>query len=112
MIVARTCARSKNAFGNKTSAVAKVNVLEAIPGFYNTGVRDDGTPLDDGATDPHYKLVLNADGPNSDAIVHDSTVFPIVAGPWLANSELSKWISPRFDTTEATTGDYSYRLGL
>jgi hypothetical protein len=42
-------------------------------------------------------------------------VFPIVAGPWVANTAQAKWISPRFDTTAAAggtgeAGDYTYRL--
>jgi hypothetical protein len=48
-----------------------------------------------GAVDPHYKLVINATDPNSqDALVHDSTIFPIVSGPWVANTDRSKWIAP------------------
>lgn len=100
----------RNAFGSQTSSIARVTVLEIIPGLHNTGVSHEGFVLDDGATDPHYTLVLNADGPGTEALVQDSTVFPIVEGPWIANSELSKWIGPRFETSAAAGGDYTYRL--
>jgi hypothetical protein len=63
-----------------------------------------------GAVDPHYKLVINATDPNSqDALVHDSTIFPIVTGPWVANTDRSKWIAPLVNSVEAAGGDYAYR---
>lgn len=102
----------KNAFGEQTSALVKVAVLEPVPGLFNTGVDDTGTVLEDGAIDPHYKLVVNPDSASTDAIVHDSSVFPIVSGPWLANSDLSKWIGPQFDTVAAAGGDYGYRISF
>ncbi|MBL9126636.1 MAG: hypothetical protein JNL97_03260, partial [Verrucomicrobiales bacterium] len=36
-----------------------------------------------------------------------------VEGPWIANSEVSRWIGPRVDPSAATAGgDYVYRLSL
>lgn len=99
-----------NFAGTTNSAVATVTVLERVPGVFNTGVDDTGAVLADGAVDPHYKLVVNATNPDSqDAIVHDSLVFPIVAGPWVANTDKSKWIAPLLDSGGASGGDYAYR---
>ena len=100
----------RNVAGAKVSAVAKLTVLEPLTGLYNTGVQADNIVLDDLSTDTHYKLVVNADGASQDTVVQDSTLFPIVAGPWLANSETSKWIGPRGETSAAAGGDYTYRL--
>lgn len=100
----------RNAFGAKTSDPVKLMVLEPITGLFNTGVADDRIVLDDTVVDPHYKIIRNPDGASPDAFVHDSTVFPIVNGPWLANTETSKWIGPRGDTAQAAGGDYTYRL--
>lgn len=99
-----------NFAGSITSTVARVTVLERVPGVFSSGVDDAGAVLEDGAVDPHYKLVLNATDPNSqDALVHDSTVFPIVDGPWVANTDRSKWIAPLVDSAGAAGGDYAYR---
>lgn len=85
----------------------------AIPGLYNTGVDDTGTVLADNSADPHYILLFNPDNAvSTTAIVQDSTAFPIVGGPWLANSSSSKWIGPRFNTEQAAGGEYTYRLNF
>ncbi|HZO83702.1 MAG TPA: hypothetical protein VFC26_00685, partial [Verrucomicrobiae bacterium] len=81
-----------------------------IPGLFNTGVDDTGAVLADNAVDTHYTITVNPDGGLPDAIVEDSTRFPIVAGPWMANSTTSKWIGPRFFTEQAAGGDYTYSL--
>ena len=81
-----------------------------IPGLFNTGVDDAGAPLADNAVDLHYTITVNPDGGLPDAIVEDSTRFPIVAGPWMANSNTSKWIGPRFFTDQAAGGDYTYSI--
>jgi hypothetical protein len=83
----------------------------AIPGLYNTGVNNSGAVLADNTADPHYVLLFNPDNAvSTTAIVQDSTAFPIVGGPWLANSSTSKWIGPRFETSGAAAGEYTYRL--
>jgi hypothetical protein len=103
----------KNTFGEATSAAATLTVLEPFPGIYNTGVNDSRAVLDDGSPDTHYKLVLNPNDPSTTTpVVEDSTLFPIVAGPWIANSDKSKWIAPMVDTTTAAPGDYTYELDL
>lgn len=102
-----------NASGNATSAAVRVNVLERLAGLYNTGVDNDGFLIFDGFTDPHYKLVVNPDDPAVvEPTIQDSTVFPIVGGPWIANSATSVWIGPRFETSAAAGGDYSYELEI
>src|SRR5207247_7874962 len=83
------------------------------PGIYNTGLSDSRALLNDGVVDSHYKLVVNPNDPvSSDTLVQDSTLFPIVDGPWLQNSSKSKWIGPAFDTSGAALGSYSYQLAL
>lgn len=102
----------ENFNGLTTSPPARLTVLTPLGGLFNTGVDDSGAALPDYAVDPHYKLVVNPDSPSANAIVHDSTVFPIVAGPWIANTPNSKWIGPRGQTSAAAGGDYVYRLVL
>jgi hypothetical protein len=75
-----------NGSGSITSRVAVLTVRARVPGLFNTGVDDLGAALGDGAVDPHYSLIVNADGPSTDAIVENSTAFPIVTGPWVANN--------------------------
>jgi hypothetical protein len=102
-----------NAIGQASSSNATLTVLLPYPGIYNTGLSDARQTLNDGDQDPHYQLVVNANDPSATAtFLEDSTVFPIVAGPWLANSAKSKWIAPMVETSTASTGDYSYQLLL
>lgn len=100
----------KNAVGAKVSNVARVNVFERIPGLFPTGVDSEGVVLIDGSADTHYRLVINADGEPMDPLVQDSTVFPIVSGPWLLVSDRSAWIGPRLETSAAAGGDYTYEV--
>ena len=100
-----------NSFGTATSdPPATITVVEEVPGLFNTGVDETGAVIADGEIDPHYQIAVNPDSESPDAIVHDSSVFPIVAGPWLANNDVSKWISPAFTTVASAGGDYTYRL--
>lgn len=98
-----------NPVGNTNSADATLTVRDSIPGIFNTGVDDSKIALADNSADSHYKLLVNADGAADVALVQDSTVFPIVAGPWVANNASSKWIGPRLETSAAAGGDYTYR---
>jgi hypothetical protein len=86
--------------GTVTSNAARLHYIpDRVPGLFDSGVGNNGSVLADGGADPHYIITLNPDGPPMvPATVHDSTIFPIVAGPWLANSALSKWIAPQFNT--------------
>jgi hypothetical protein len=66
--------------------------------------------------DPHYRIIQNPDGASPDAIVENSTIFPIVPpGPWVPNDAGSKWIGPRLETSASAGGaspggDYTYRI--
>lgn len=103
----------RNSAGNTNSQPAVLRILERVGGVFSTGVDATGVVLDDGMVDPHYTLTTNAtDSAVSEAVVHDSTIFPIVTGPWLANSASSKWIGPKFNTVDALGGDYVYEVSF
>ncbi len=101
--------RISNSAGSVDTTSVHLTVNQPIPGLFNTGVDDSGVALADGATDFHYLLVVNPDVSSDAAIVEDSTVFPIVAGPWLADTAGSKWIGPELNTTTGAVGLYTYR---
>lgn len=101
--------RVSNAYGSADSALAILIVAQAVPGLFNTGVDDSGNALPDGAVDPHYVFAVNPDSAATATLVQDSTVFPIVTGPWVPNTANSKWIGPRMETSGAALGDYTYR---
>jgi hypothetical protein len=98
-----------NFSGSATSDTVTLSIADVVPGLFNTGVDASRVVLADGMVDPHYTIVVNADSASPTALVQDSTVFPIVAGPWLANDAESKWIGPRVETSAAAGGDYVYR---
>lgn len=99
-----------NPLGSLTSNPVVVTILGRVPGVFDTGVDDTGVALEDGSIDPHYRLVVNATDPGwEDAFIHDSTIFPIVSGPWVANTDRSKWIAPLTDSSSALGGDYAYQ---
>ncbi|HOB97542.1 MAG TPA: immunoglobulin domain-containing protein [Verrucomicrobiota bacterium] len=102
-------ARVNNSVGPATSAAAALEVYEPIPDLYSTGLDDARAPLADGAVDPHYTLIQNPDVQSTDAIVQDTTVFPISDGTWLPASSTSKWIGPRFNTAASAVGIFVYR---
>jgi hypothetical protein len=99
-----------NSAGSATSVVAHLTVRVPLTNLFNTGVDAAGAPLPAGSIDPHYTLVVNADGASPDSLVINDG-FPISpAGPWLANNSVSKWIGPRADVSGAAGGDYTYRV--
>jgi hypothetical protein len=105
---------ASNSFGSITSRVAMLTVRLPVPGLFDTGVDNNRNALSDASVDPHYTLMVNPDSASPNAIVEDSTAFPIVTGPWLANTATSKWIGPRFNTLMAAglavgNGTYVYR---
>jgi hypothetical protein len=101
--------RVSNSAGTVTTVAAHLTVNQPVPGLFNTGVDDNHVVIADGESDPHFKLVVNPDVDSDAAIVEDSTVFPIVAGPWLLNTESSKWIGPELNTVSGAIGLYTYR---
>jgi hypothetical protein len=110
----------ENDFGSIVSNPFHLTALEAIPGLYNTGVADDGSPLADGARDNHYALAVNPDNPlTGDAIVEDESFWPITDDlVWFGSNGISKWIGPRRipgaeDPLDGPAeGDYVYRAFL
>lgn len=102
--------RVTNGAGSVTTGAARLTVNERIAGLFNTGVGNDHVALADAEIDPHYKLVVNPHVESQDAIVQDSTAFPIVGGPWLANTAGSKWIGPELNTAAGAVGLYTYQL--
>jgi hypothetical protein len=101
--------QATNSAGSITTTPVHVTVNQPVPGLFNTGVDDNGVALADGETDPHYKLITNPHVESDAAIVEDSTAFPIVAGPWVANTATSKWIGPSLNTVDGAIGIYTYR---
>lgn len=81
-----------NSESTVTSSSAEVIVMDPVPGFHNTG---DG--LSAGEEDPHYTLIVNADG---DAPI-PAIVQSGLPGAWLPNSNNSRWIGPRENTVDA-----------
>lgn len=74
-------------------------ITDKVAGLFDSGRGNNNAVLPDGASDPHYLITVNPDGaPLIPAITHDSTIFPIVAGPWVANTDRSKWIGPQVNT--------------
>ncbi|MEO5916400.1 MAG: Ig-like domain-containing protein [Luteolibacter sp.] len=103
-----------NGTSSATSNPASLSVLENVPGVFSTGVGLDGLPLAAGATDPHFKLLVNPDNVSTDvALVQSNT-----PGSWLPNTGASRWIGAHSNANTSTTssvdagagaGTYIYR---
>ncbi len=104
--------RVSNSTGPVTSSAATLTVYEPIPDLYSTGLDNARAPLADGTVDPHYTMIENPDVQSTDAIVEDTSVFPIVDGTWFPVSPTSKWIGPRFNTAASAVGIYIYRTSF
>ncbi len=106
----------RNPYGSQYSDPATLTVaLTHTLGLYDSGVGADRLPLADGQPDLHYQLRVNPDGTDQiPAMVQDSLVFPLVAGPWVANSATSKWVGPRPNTSGAAgeTVDHGAGAGV
>jgi len=101
--------RITNSSGSVTSAVAHLTVYEPIPDLFNTGVDSNHIALADNSTDPHYQIILNPATGSPNAIVEDSTAYPIGTANWMVDTATSKWIGPQFNTSGSAGGDYIYR---
>ena len=101
--------RVSNDAGSATSAAASLGVYEPIPDLFNTGVGADRVTAADGTVDAHYKLIDNPDTGSTDAIIEDTTVFPISDSTWLGKNTKSSWIGPRLNTSPSAVGFYTYR---
>jgi hypothetical protein len=95
-----SCAFTGSGQGTVVTENARLHLItDAVAGLFDTAVGAGGEVIADGGSDPHYTLFTNPDGAaDVPATVHDSLVFPIVAGPWLANTDRSKWIAPQLNT--------------
>ena len=96
-------ARVSNDSGTATTTAAHLTVYEPIPDLFNTGVDDKRAPLEAGAVDPHYRLIVNPDTSSPDAIVEAPP------GAWYANDAAGKWIGPQMDTVASVVGNFTYR---
>jgi hypothetical protein len=90
-----------------------------ITGLFNTGVDDQGNPLPDFATDPHYTITSSPIGADSVLARSSANGFPVP--PWVGDDSASKWIIPAntdadgdgpvgiyiYQTTFTVTGDPS-----
>lgn len=97
-----------NVAGTVTTAAARLTV--GLPGVYGTGVGNDGSLLEPGVIDPHYRMVTSPDEgmPGPDAWVLNEA-WPIQAGVWMLNGPSSKWIGPQPDqATGNAEGEYVY----
>jgi ELWxxDGT repeat protein len=82
---------------------------------FATGLDNSGSPLPDGAIDPHYQLVASADpsnhGPNSYVVLENQYPFQF----WIADTATSKWISSKADQSRNDAGgifDYQTTFDL
>jgi hypothetical protein len=78
-------------------------------GLYGTGLKDDRTLLNPGASDPHYSFIfggwpsgtwfttISPTGP--EPVVVAPGVWPL-PGAWVPNTNHSQWIGPRTDAAE------------
>lgn len=103
-----------NDFGDDTSIDAPLDVKDNLAGLFDTGMGQNCVVGAGGSNDPHYTLIINADGAPIPAIV--GAVLP--SPPWVLNTETSKWIGPRDNTAGAAglggdggagPGTYVYR---
>src|SRR6266478_2307931 len=103
-------------------ALVTINVLgafpawaTAIPGLFNTGVNDAGTPLSDDARDPHYILAQGSAVTGSVIVATSANQFPVAPfGPWLGDNAVSAWItcSPSGLGPTAPDGAANYRYQI
>jgi hypothetical protein len=82
---------------------------DPIPGLFNTGVNDSGTPLHDGTIgDPHYTLVSVPGGTTDIRVRTSAGGYPIP--PYFGDDALSTWIGPNNDAyIDGLNGLYDYR---
>ena len=107
-VVTATSSVGESALSNQASAT--VLPTPSLSGLFSTGLDNYGIPLMDGLHDPHYAIVGS---PAGGAIAPFVTLqkFPIQYPLWLADSALSKWISPVADESASVDlpGTYVYQ---
>lgn len=100
----------RSLFLGATLAAALTGQASAIPltDLFNTGVDAAGVALGDNALDTHYAVIVAPDPtPLGQPLAATSAGgFPV--GPWIGDSTVSAWISPKSDTN-GPVGDYVFR---
>ncbi|MCI0578792.1 MAG: hypothetical protein L0332_15715 [Chloroflexi bacterium] len=82
------------------------------PTLYSTGLDANRVPLSDGTVDPHWTISATPAGPTTASAYVTKNSYPVGAA-WIANSDMSRWISPQ--TNEATgdaPGNYTYHTSF
>lgn len=85
--------------------MASTALAVPIPGLFNTGVDNSGTPLPNGAVDPHWVLSAGPAGVPT-AIAGDPR-----PGSWVANTPTSRWVTP-FANGNSSPGAGTYLYDL
>lgn len=83
---------------------------QAVPltGLFNTGLDSSGNYLVTGAPDGNYSVIASPSG-SFVPVATDDSIWPLVAGPWVANNPtFSRWISPQTNSG-GPAGNYVYR---
>ncbi len=97
-------------FAASLGSAATATVVVPIKGLFNTGVDGSNVTLGNNAIDSHYKLTAAPTGitlGNAYTGVRNAS-FPI--GPWLANTTVSRWLTPTVSHINIAPGDYTYSL--
>ncbi|WP_310496122.1 PEP-CTERM sorting domain-containing protein [Sandarakinorhabdus sp.] len=91
------------------SSAADATVTIAINSLFNTGVNSSKVALGTSAADPNWRLVAAPSGVPLGTVytTANNGSFPI--GPWLANTAISRWITPT-NTLNHAPGTYTYEL--
>jgi hypothetical protein len=79
-----------------------------IPGLYNTGVDDNGIPLEGGAADPHYTQTVAPEGAPGPATAMAGPPSP----PWVQQTASSRWIGPNDPGGNAQAGMFEYEISF
>ncbi len=90
-------------------AVSATAAADPLNTLFNTGVDDARNALPSQAVDPHYQLIVSADGTYLGPAAYATD--PIPSPPWVLNSATSRWITPRPDDSgNVAPGEYVYQL--
>jgi hypothetical protein len=85
------------------SVTSSINAATLLPGLFDTGLDDTGTPLSVGMNDPHYSLVSGPVLENWKASASNPS--------WLANTPTSQWLTPTGSGSDThPSGMYSLQL--
>jgi hypothetical protein len=84
---------------------------QTISGLYNTGVDANGTPLPDGAPDPHWTETPIGGPPAWTGTFAATSAggYPIDSTHWLGDDTVSDWIGNGASEQDAATGEFVYQ---